>query len=90
MVKSTGHWSFPFEVGVVFIGAPTVQASLTGWACLDQAQTQCSDLSSPTNPISQAVQSNLSAQLAKWTNDINPLKTYPILSGGVAYSFRIR
>jgi len=90
IAKSTGHWSFPFEVGVAFIGAPSLKASLSGWACTDAAQTQCSDLSSPTNPISQAVQSNLATQLTKWTSDINPLKTYPIVSGGVAYSFRVR
>lgn len=90
MVKSTGHWSFPFEIGVAFIGAPTVNVNLSGWACYDQAQTQCSDLSDPTNPISQAIQGNLAAQEAKWTSDLNPLKTFPIISGGVAYSFRIR
>ncbi|MDR3771867.1 MAG: hypothetical protein P4L26_00890, partial [Terracidiphilus sp.] len=90
MVKSTGHWSFPFEIGVAFIGAPSVNVNLSGWACTDQAQTQCSDISNPTNPIAQAVQSSLSTQVAKWTSDINPLKTYPIVSGGVAYSFRIR
>jgi hypothetical protein len=35
------------------------------------------------------VQSNLTAQVAKWTNDLNPLKTYPIVSVGLAYSFRV-
>jgi len=90
IAKTKGHLSFPFELGVAFIGAPTVKASLAGWACTDAAQTQCSDLANPNNPISQAVQSNLSTQIAKWTSDLNPLKTYPIISGGVAYSFHIR
>lgn len=90
MIPRNGHWSFPFEVGVAFIGAPSVNVNLSGWACYDQAQTQCTDISSPTNPIAQAIQGNLAAQVTKWTSDINPLKTYPILSGGVAYSFPIR
>ena len=90
MVKSTGHWSFPFEAGVAFTGQPTLTASLSGWACLDQAQTQCQNIADPNNPIAQAVQNNLSAQIAKWTSDISPLRFYPILSFGVGYSFRIR
>jgi hypothetical protein len=36
------------------------------------------------------VQTNLQAQVAKYTKDLNPLRTYPILSTGVAYSFRVR
>jgi hypothetical protein len=90
MVPSKGHWSFPFEIGVAFIGAPSVKINLGGWACYDQAQTQCTDIANPNNPIAVAIQSNLTAQVAKWTSDLNPLKTYPIVSGGVAYSFHLR
>jgi hypothetical protein len=90
MLPRNGHWSFPFEIGVAFIGAPSVNVNLTGWACYDQAQTECTDISDPTNPIAIAIQSNLTAQEAKWTSDLNPLKTFPIISGGVAYSFHIR
>jgi len=88
--RGDGHWSFPVDIGVAFIGAPNLTASLTGWACLDQAQTMCSNLADPANPIAAQVQSNLNTQIAKWTSDLNPLKTYPILSAGVAYSFRVR
>jgi hypothetical protein len=88
--RGSGHWSFPVDVGVAFIGAPTVNVNLSGWACYDQAQTQCTDIADPTNPIAQAIQSNLTTQVAKWTSDLNPLKTYPIVSAGVAYSFRVR
>lgn len=90
MARGSGHWSFPFEIGVAFIGAPSVNVTLAGWACTDQAQTQCTNIADPTNPIAQAIQGNLATQVSKWTSDINPLKTYPILSGGVAYSFHIR
>lgn len=90
MLPRNGHFSVPFEVGVAFIGAPSVNVNLGGWACYDQAQTECTNIASTTNPIAIAIQSNLAAQEAKWTSDLNPLKTYPILSVGLAYSFNIR
>jgi hypothetical protein len=34
--------------------------------------------------------SRLQAQVAKYKNDLDPLRTYPIVSSGVAYNFRIR
>jgi hypothetical protein len=90
MIPRNGHFSVPFELGVAVIGAPTVNVNLGGWACTDQAQTQCSDLSSTTNPIAAQVQSSLAAQVAKWVSDLKPLNVYPIVSIGVAYSFRLR
>jgi hypothetical protein len=89
--RKGGHWSFPVEIGVAFIGAPTLNVNLGGWACYDQAQTECANLADTTpGSIGAQVQSNLTTQVAKWTSDLNPLKTYPILSFGVAYSFHIR
>lgn len=85
--RKGGHWSFPFEIGAAFIGSPTLNANLTGWACADQAQTECTDVASTTDPIALQIQGDLTAQLAKWNSDLNPLKEYPILSFGVAYSF---
>ena len=90
LARGSGHWTVPVEAGVAFIGAPTVKVNLSGWACYDQAQTECTDISNPADPIAVAVQSNLTAQVAKWTSDLNPLKTYPIVSVGLAYNFRIR
>ena len=84
------RWSFPAQVGVALTGSPSVTANLTGWACSDQAQTQCSDVTSPTDPIAAQVQADLSAQIAKWKNNLSPLRTYPLASFGVAYSFGLR
>jgi hypothetical protein len=89
-IPRNGHLSFPFEVGVAFIGDPTVKVNLGGWACSDEAQTECSSLSDPANPIAAEIQSNLAAQVAKWTSDLKPLNTFPIVSFGVAYSFHVR
>jgi ubiquinone biosynthesis protein Coq4 len=36
------------------------------------------------------VQTNLSQQITKYQKDIDPLRYYPIVSFGVAYSFRVR
>jgi len=88
--RKEGHWSFPFEIGVALTGAPSLTANLGGWACYDKAQTECANLASTTNPVAIAVQSDLQAQLVKWRSDLNPLKTYPIVSIGVAYAFHIR
>jgi len=88
--RKGGHWSYPFEIGVALVGAPPLTANLTGTACYDQAQTECTNLASTTNPIAIAVQNDLQAQIVKWQNDLNPLKTYPIVSAGIAYSFHIR
>ncbi len=87
--RSGWHISFPFEIGAAFTGSPSLNATLAGWACHDQAQTQCVDLTS-NNPIALQVQNDLKAQIAKWTNDLSPLKIYPILSVGVGYSFNVR
>jgi hypothetical protein len=85
-----GHWSFPFEVGVALTGAPSLNVNLGGWACYDKAQTLCTDINSKTDPIALEIQSNLHTQVSKWASDVEPLKTYPIASFGVAYNFSVR
>jgi hypothetical protein len=83
--RKGGHWSFPFEIGVGLIGAPALNIALTsGQICNAQGQN-CVDVATDAS-----VQQNLAAQVAKYSNDLNPLKTYPIVSAGVAYSFRTR
>jgi hypothetical protein len=77
-----GHWSFPVELGAAFTGSPSLNMTLAGTAC-DSTGVYCMDVA--TN---QQIQANLQAQIAKYQNDINPLKVYPIASFGVAYSFR--
>lgn len=86
-IPRNGHLSFPFEIGAAFVGAPSVNVTLAGWACQDQAQTECGNMQDTTNATAQQVQTSLAAQIAKWKSDLDPLKTYPILSFGVAYSF---
>ena len=85
-----GHFSVPFEVGAVFTGVPNLAINLAGNACLTQADATTNGPSCVNMATNSTAQSNLAAQIAKYQNDLNPLKVYPILSIGVAYNFRIR
>jgi len=86
MISRRGkHWSFPFEIGAAFVGAPTINMVLTsGQACNAQGQN-CVNVATDAN-----VQSNLQAQLTKYRDDVKPFQYYPILSFGAAYSFKIQ
>jgi hypothetical protein len=80
-----GHWSYPFEVGIALIGSPAVNVALTQGQVCDVNGQYCVNVATD-----QDVQTNLQAQVAKYKNDLDPLKTYPIVSFGVAYAFHVR
>jgi len=82
-----GHFSIPFEIGAAFVGTPNLGLALTsGQVCSNpQGTANCQDIATD-----QEVQSNLQAQIAKYKNDLNPLKVYPIVSIGIGYNFKIR
>jgi hypothetical protein len=88
--RSNRHWSFPFEIGAAFIGAPTINVKASGWACLDAGQTQCSDIGNPANPIAIQFNNSLQGQLDKWRKDLAKVTVYPMISSSVVYSFNIR
>jgi hypothetical protein len=83
--RENKHFSFPFEVGVAFIGAPTINVALTSGEVCSSQGVYCMNVATD-----QALQNNLQEQVMKYRNDLNPLKTFPIISSGVAYSFGIR
>lgn len=87
--RSNRHWSFPSEFGVVFMGPATANVAPSGWACLDQAQTQCSNVADSANPVAQQFNSALQAQLTKWRRDLGRFDVYPMFSYSVVYSFNI-
>jgi len=66
------------------VGAPTLNIALNSGQVCDSQGQNCVNVATDAD-----VQTNLQAQVAKYTKDLNPLKTYPILSFGVAYSFRV-
>jgi hypothetical protein len=89
-VKRSGHWSFPVEIGVAFVGTPKVTTAISGWACTDSTQMHCTNIGDPNNQIAIQFQNNLSAQVAKWNSNVSWLKTYPIFTTGVTYAFNTR
>jgi hypothetical protein len=82
-----GHISVPIEIGAAFVGTPALSMALTGGqVCQDPAGTiGCMDVVGNSQ-----IQSSLAAQQAKYQNDLNPLKIYPIFTTGIAYSFTLR
>jgi len=88
--RSNRHWSFPAEFGVVFMGAPAIDLTTSGWACTDKEQTQCSNISDTANPVGQDFQTQLQAQLTKWRAQVGKVQIYPIFSYSFVYSFNIR
>ena len=88
--RSDRHWSFPSEFGVAFTGAPTINVNMTGWACLDARQTQCSNVADTTTPIGKEFNNDLQARLNSWQKQLDKVTVYPIFSYSVVYSFNIR
>jgi hypothetical protein len=88
--RSNRHWSFPAEFGVIYMGAPTLTLTTAGEVCTDKAQTNCSDIGNPANPVAIAFNSNLQTKLSQWREDLKRVEFYPIFSYSVVYSFNIR
>lgn len=85
-----GHWSFPFELGAIFTGSPTIALIPAGNACLSQADAAVNGPSCVNMATDPTAQANVASQVAKYQKDINVLTVYPILSFGIGYNFRIR
>jgi hypothetical protein len=82
--RSRRRFSFPFEVGAVFIHTPVITFNMFGQICAS-GQTQCQPAATfPT------FATNLVQQVAKWNQTAAPYHVFPILEGGVAYSFSWR
>jgi hypothetical protein len=88
--RSDRHWSFPSEFGVAFTGAPTANVNVSGWACLNGPQTNCSNVADPANPVAIQFNNALQSSLTKWRHDLSKVTVYPLFSYSVVYSFNIR
>ena len=82
--RTEKHWSFPFEAGVAFIDTPRVTMNFQGQICTVQG-VNCQPAA--TYP---GFADALTAQVADWNKNAAPFHVYPIVQGGVAYTFRIR
>ncbi len=83
--RTRKRFTFPFEAGVAFIDTPTAQFQFSGTVCSESAVPACA-------PATQfpGFTANLAAQLASWNRRVSPFHIYPIVQGGVAWSFGIR
>ena len=81
---SRRRFTFPFEAGVAFIDKPKITIDISGEFCA-AGQTQCQPAAS-----FPAFSTNLAQQLIEWNSNAAPFHVYPIVEGGVVYTFRIR
>lgn len=88
--RKGGHFSFPFEIGAIFTGVPTLGLNVTGYGCTVQSDASSNGPSCVNMATNTSAQTNVNAQIAKYQSDLNPLKVYPIFSFGLAYNFSIR
>jgi len=57
---------------------------------MDQAQTQCSNVADPANPVAVQFNNQLQTTLTKWRKGLSGLQVYPLFSYSVVYSFNTR
>jgi hypothetical protein len=81
MVAKNHHIRFESEIGVEIIGTPTVAWTYGGSACYN---TSSCPTGTPINSIPGA-SADIAAQTAKFQNDVNGLKVFPIFSLGLSY-----
>jgi hypothetical protein len=79
--RNRRHFSFPFEIGAVYEGAPKIALQLGGSAC-DSSGINCNTVASDPS-----FQQNLTDEQTKLNRDVEPYKFYPIISFGFAVNF---
>ena len=75
-------WSMPFEAGIAYVGAPTVALNFAGSICETNLR-DCHSIAS--DPVAQA---NIALEAQQLKQEMAPLRTFPIVSIGLAYNFR--
>jgi hypothetical protein len=85
--RSNRHWSFPSEFGVAFTGAPSVDVAMAGTVCSNSALTACSNVADTSNAVGAEFNTALDAKLTSWRRSLKKVQIFPILAGGVNYSF---
>lgn len=79
--KANKHFSIPVELGFAYVGYPHVDLGFTGSTC-DQFGETCQTVGN--NPT---FQQDLTAQRAKYRDDLSAFRFYPIISIGFGYKF---
>ncbi len=71
----------PFEIGVIFAGAPVAKLSFTGTACQSNGQN-CRDIATDAT-----IQKDVRDAEINLNNDVKVLRFYPVLSLGLSFRF---
>ena len=79
--RNNRRFSFPFEVGVIYTGAPRTALNLGGSAC-DASGANCLSVTSDPN-----FQANVQSERDKLNKDVSAFKFYPVISAGFAFNF---
>lgn len=97
--RKGSHWSVPVDLGVAFVGSPTVAFNLQGSVCDPNyyynpdptigGEASCSKIDGPS-PEAQEAQADIAKQVQSIQSDLNALKTYPLVSVGLVFNFKIR
>jgi len=82
--RNEKRWHFPFEAGAAFINKPVITFALQGEVCQAQGYNCVPAATFP------GFETNLNEQLASWNKRVAPFHIYPIVQGGVTYTFRYR
>lgn len=75
------RFSVPFEVGVIYTGAPKAALNLNGSAC-DASGANCLAINSDPS-----IQANMQAERDKLNRDMSSFKFYPVISIGFGFNF---
>ena len=81
IIPTGRRFSVPFELGVVFVGAPRATITFTGTACAADG-TNCRDMGEDAS-----IQSDITAQQAELNSDIRIFRFHPVLSLGIGIRF---
>ncbi len=74
-----GHLSVPFEIGIQYITAPTIDIVLFGSVC--DPNGNCGGVNEGTSP------QDLKDEITLLEKDLQPLRFYPIVALGISYRF---
>jgi hypothetical protein len=76
------HFTINIEGGIAFSGSPKIALNLAGIACPTNPPGPCQNVA--TN---SSIQSNVKAEQTSISNDLSPLKYYPLISMTIGYRF---
>lgn len=88
LVPKTGHLRFETELGIDYVGDPSVLWTLTGLACTTTSTssgTQCNGSGGTSTVWGPVASSDIAQENTNIQNDINGFKIFPVIQIGLSY-----